>query len=109
MVAWFTSDSAVRFSMQSATSRDFVPLAPRAEITTWLSVQIEICSFTSLFLRQLVTESSIATTSACKAVASGVHLSPQKNLIALISDAIIQTLIPLSYSWFTFFKQTFVF
>ncbi len=65
MVTWFT-----RFSVQSAISCDFVPLAPRAATATWLSVQIVICSFTSIFLRQLVTQSSIAVTSAWKAVAS---------------------------------------
>ncbi len=70
MVTWFTSDSAVSFSIQSATSRDFVPFALRAATATWLSVQIVICSFTYLFLRQLVIQPSIAATSAWKAVAS---------------------------------------
>ncbi len=55
---------------QFATSSDFVPLAPRATTATWLSAQIVICSFTSLFLRQRVTQSSIAATTIRKAVAS---------------------------------------
>ncbi len=49
---------------------DFVPLAARAAAAAWLSMQIVICSFTSLFLKQLVTQSSIAATFAWKAVAS---------------------------------------
>ncbi len=56
--------------MQSATSSDFVPLAARTATATWPSVQFVICSFASLFLRQLVTQSSIAATCACKAVVS---------------------------------------
>ncbi len=64
MVTWFTSDRTVSFSIQSAASSDFVPLVVRAATAAWLSVQIVIYSFTSLFLRQLVTQSSIATTSA---------------------------------------------
>ncbi len=63
MVTRFTSDRIVSFSVQSATSSDFVPLAARATTAAWLSVQIMICSFTSLFLRRLVTQSRIATTS----------------------------------------------
>ncbi len=51
MVTQFTSDRVVIFSIQSATSNDFVPLAARAANATWLSVQIIICSFTSLFLK----------------------------------------------------------
>ncbi len=64
MVSWFTSDSTVSFSVQSATSKEFLPLAARAATAAWLSVQIVICSFTGLFLRQLVTQSSIVATSA---------------------------------------------
>ncbi len=66
----FNYNSAVSFCTQSATSCDFNPLAPGAATATWLSVQIAICYFTSLFLRQLVTQSSIATISAWKAVTS---------------------------------------
>ncbi len=66
---WFTSDRTVSFSIQSATSSDFVPLAARPATAAWLSVQIVICSFTSLFRRQLVTQSSVTATSAWKAVA----------------------------------------
>ncbi len=69
MVTWFTSDRTVNFSIQFATSSDFVPLAARAATVAWLSVQIMI-SFTNLFFRQLVTQSRIATTSAWKAVGS---------------------------------------
>ncbi len=54
----------------SVASSDFVPLAPRAAAATWLSVQIVVCSFTSHFFRQLVTQSSIVATSVWKAVAS---------------------------------------
>ncbi len=36
MVTWFTSHSAVGFSIESATSNDFVPLARRTTIATWL-------------------------------------------------------------------------
>ncbi len=50
--------------MQSATSSDFVPLATRGATAGGLSVQTVICSFTNLFLRQLVTQCSIAATSA---------------------------------------------
>ncbi len=70
MVTWFTSDRTVSFSIQSAASSDFVSLAARAATAAWLSVLIVICSFISLFLRQLITQSSIATTSAWKTVAS---------------------------------------
>ncbi len=70
MVTWFTSDRTVSFSIQSTTSSDFVPLVARAATAAWLLVQIVNCSFTSLFIRQLVTQSSIATTSAWKAVVS---------------------------------------
>ncbi len=70
IVTWFTADRTINFCIQSATSSDFVPLAATAETTAWLSVQIVICSFTNLFLRQLVTQTSIAATSAWKAVAS---------------------------------------
>ncbi len=58
------------FYIQSATSSDFVSLAPRAANAFWLSVQIVVCSFNNVFLRQLVTRSSIAITSTRKAVAS---------------------------------------
>ncbi len=60
MVTWFNSDRTISFSIQSATSSDFAPLATRAGTADWLSVQIVICSFTGLFLRQLATQSSIA-------------------------------------------------
>ncbi len=69
MVTWFTSDSTVSFFIQSATSNDFVQLALRVATATCLSKQIVVCSFTSLFLRQLVAQSSIVTTPAWKAVA----------------------------------------
>ncbi len=69
-ITWFTFNSAISFFIQSATSSDFVPLAPRATTATLLSMQIVACSFTSFFLRQLVTQSGIAATSAWKAVAS---------------------------------------
>ncbi len=48
MVTWFTSDRTVSFSIQSDTSSDSVPLAARAATGAWLSMQIMICSFTSL-------------------------------------------------------------
>ncbi len=63
MFTWFTSDRTVSFSTQSTMSSDFVPLAARAATAAWLSVQIVLCSFTSLFLRQLVVQSSIAAIS----------------------------------------------
>ncbi len=43
MVTWFTSDRTVSFSIQSATSIDFIQLAARAATAVWLSVQIVIC------------------------------------------------------------------
>ncbi len=52
-------NSAVNFSIQSSTSSDFIPLATRAIIATQRSLQIIIYSFASLFLSQLVTQSSI--------------------------------------------------
>ncbi len=70
MVTQFTSNSAVSFFIQSATSSDFVPLAPRTATATCLSKQIVVCSFTCIFLRQLVTHSSIVAIPAWKAVAS---------------------------------------
>ncbi len=45
----------------------FCSTAAKAATAAWLLVQIVICSFTSLFLRQLVTQSSIPATSAWKA------------------------------------------
>ncbi len=59
MVTWFTSDRTVSFSIQSATSSDFVPLAVRAATAAWLSVQI-VQSFSG----QLVAQFNIAATSA---------------------------------------------
>ncbi len=47
MVSWFTSDSAVSFFIQSATSSDFVPFAPGAATATWLSVRT--CEKDTLF------------------------------------------------------------
>ncbi len=49
MVIWFTSDRTVRFSIQSTSSSEFVPLAARVATAVWLSVQIVMCCFTSLF------------------------------------------------------------
>ncbi len=40
MVTWFISDRTASFSIQSATSSDFVPLAARVAIADWLLVQI---------------------------------------------------------------------
>ncbi len=75
VVTWFTSDNAVSFFKPSATSSDFVPLALKAATATWLSVQIVVRSSTNLFLRQLVTQSSIATTSACCSIPSQWNVS----------------------------------
>ncbi len=66
MATCFTSNSAVSFFIQSATSSDFVPLAFRLSTATLLSVQIVVYFFTSHFLRQLVTLFSIAATFAEK-------------------------------------------
>ncbi len=70
MVTWFTSDSAVSFSIQSATSSNFISVTPKAATAAWPPVHIVICSFTGIFLRQLVTRSSIAATFTWRAVAS---------------------------------------
>ncbi len=48
MFTWLSFDSADSFSMQSAVSDDFIPLVARAVIAALPSVQIVICSFTSL-------------------------------------------------------------
>ncbi len=69
MVTWFISDRTVSFSIQSATSNDFVSLAVTPATAVWLSLQIVI-SVTNLFLGQLVTQSSIAATLPERLVAS---------------------------------------
>ncbi len=66
MVTRFTSDSTVSFSVQCY----FVSLASKAATAARMLLQIVIYFVRSIFLRQLVTQSSIATTSAGKAVAS---------------------------------------
>ncbi len=69
MVTWFSSNSAVSFSIQSATSSDLVLFTGRDATAALLSAQIVIGSVTSLFLGQLVTQSSIAAGSAWTDVA----------------------------------------
>ncbi len=85
MVNWFTSHKTVSFSIQTANGSDFLPLAAKAATAAWLSVQIVICSTIGLFLRQLVTQSSIATTSAWKEMCHCAKRVPK--LLALSSYA----------------------